>query len=227
MDRQLKERLIGAAVLIAVAVIMVPEMFSGSGSRIVAPPEDSAADSSSIGQVKTYHIDLQHRDSASTQTEQVTQQSPMVADSHMDPHISATSTSSSESDQSVANSSVSSASSHSVSAISSSSRSSVVQSAMQASSSKSSSSSASKSSAATTEGWTVQLGSFASEATAHQVVARTKTLGFIAHEEAVSVSGKKLYRVRVGPYPDREAAQSSLGKLKHTYPQASLVAPGH
>src|SRR5690349_16782600 len=68
MERQLKERLVGAAVLIAVAVVMVPEMFSGSGSHEVENHKTSsseASDSSESGQLKTYRIDLQQRDTAS------------------------------------------------------------------------------------------------------------------------------------------------------------------
>lgn len=228
MDRQLKERLIGAAVLIAVAVIMVPEMFSGSGSRST-PQEEPVSESSASGQVKTYHIDLQHRESASAPTESPVQQSPMVADTHISP-APMSSASSSESTQAIAASSASSsASAHSANSVNSGSHSSALQNTPQATStSKSSSSSASKSSTSSVaEGWTVQLGSFAAEATARQVIAQTKTLGFTAHEESATVSGKKLYRVRVGPYSDRDAAQGALGKLKRTYPQASLVAPGH
>jgi DedD protein len=218
MDRQLKERLIGAAVLIAVAVIMVPEMFSGSGSHSTTQQE-SASDSSASGQIKTYHIDLQHRESVSATSEPPVQQPPMVADTHISVPPAASSASSSESVRSVAE----------ASSASSSSRSSTSQSASQSASSLRSASSSSSKSAApiTDDGWAIQLGSFGAEATARQVIANAKTLGFSAHEEPVTVSGKKLYRVRVGPYPDRDAAQATLSKLKHAYPQASLVAPGH
>ena len=73
----------------------------------------------------------------------------------------------------------------------------------------------------------MQLGSFGAEATARKIVSDAKSHGFAAFHTAVKVGGKTLYRVRVGPYTDREAAQAALLKLKHSYAQASLVAPNH
>jgi DedD protein len=56
VERQLKERLVGAAVLMAMAVILIPEMLSGA-RRTAAPPADSAAQPSESNR-KRYTIDL-------------------------------------------------------------------------------------------------------------------------------------------------------------------------
>ncbi|HEX2583540.1 MAG TPA: hypothetical protein VHL14_00290, partial [Steroidobacteraceae bacterium] len=87
MERQLKERLVGAAVLIAVAVIMVPEMFSGSGSHESEnskPPGNESSASSDSGQVKTYRIELQQREGSAASSVNSVQAMPSVPDTHAD-----------------------------------------------------------------------------------------------------------------------------------------------
>ena len=227
MERQLKERLIGAAVLIAVAVIMVPEMFSGSGSRDPGTHQtaaDNSTGSSESGQIKTYRIDLQHREAAASSPESAAQTPPVVPDTRTE------SSSTSSVSVSVATSAVSSSSSSAAQGMSS--RSTPISVASSSLASVHSSAAGVSSVAAahvvnSATGWSVQLGSFAAEATARQIVAATKAQGFAASLSAVKVGGKTLHRVRVGPFADREAAEAALSKLKHTYTQASLVAPNH
>jgi len=234
MERQLKERLVGAAVLIAVAVVMVPEMFSGSGSHDVQSQKAADAEasgSSESGQVKTYRIDLQQRE-ASTASSTASlissvQSIPSVPDTHADAIAST-----------VPQPEPARGPSEQVAAPSSSTRSLSASSANQKSpASVSVSASHASSSAAratpsqpanSSEGsWNVQLGSFGSEATAKKIVSDARSHGFSAFHSPVKVGGKTLYRVRVGPYTDREVAQAALNKLKHSYAQASLVAPNH
>jgi len=73
--------------------------------------------------------------------------------------------------------------------------------------------------------WAVQTGSFASRANAEKQMARLKS-----HESSVYLSsggkGAALrYRVRVGPYPDRAAAERAVARLKQEGESANLVAP--
>jgi DedD protein len=54
--------------------------------------------------------------------------------------------------------------------------------------------------------WVVQVGSFSSAANADKLVARLRLDSMTAYKEAVSSSGSTIYRVRVGPFLEREEA---------------------
>ena len=54
--------------------------------------------------------------------------------------------------------------------------------------------------------WIVQVGSFSSAANAEKLVASLRLDGLSAYQETVSSSGSSIYRVRIGPYLQREEA---------------------
>ena len=54
--------------------------------------------------------------------------------------------------------------------------------------------------------WVVQLGSFSSMDNADKLVERVQAEGLSAYKEAVSSAGSTVYRVRVGPFIEREEA---------------------
>ena len=54
--------------------------------------------------------------------------------------------------------------------------------------------------------WVVQVGSFSAAGNAETLVARLRGEGLTAYTEAVSASGSTIYRVRVGPYLERDEA---------------------
>ena len=60
MERKVKERLVGAAVLMAAAVILIPEMLSGHRGSSAEP---AAAQARNDAPIKTYTIDLSHSSS--------------------------------------------------------------------------------------------------------------------------------------------------------------------
>jgi DedD protein len=73
--------------------------------------------------------------------------------------------------------------------------------------------------------WAVQLGSFASRANADKLVHQLKSRGFPVYV-AQGGSGPSLrYRVRIGPMADRGAATQAIAKLKSVGQTASLVPP--
>ncbi len=211
--------------LIAIAVVLVPEMFSGSPSRTRETP---AADTANPAQFKTYQIELQP---GSVVAPPVQQAPPVV--------VAATrqSESSSEASSAPAESSASAA------AQSSSQSSSQVRSSAAASSLASSSqhSSSSVSSAAqkqpaiapvspvnvtkkTDSGqWAVQIGSFGTKDKAQQVAGKLASLGFKASVTPVKTGDKTLYRVRTGAIAERAAANSALKKIDAAFPGASVV----
>jgi len=76
--------------------------------------------------------------------------------------------------------------------------------------------------AAAGAGWVVQLGSFASHANAEQLARKVHAQGF-----TVSVSqgsrGRRLYRVRVGPVADRPAAMQLAQRLRASGHSGAIV----
>jgi len=82
--------------------------------------------------------------------------------------------------------------------------------------------SAANSVAADSGTWMVQLGSFASRANAERLARQVRAGGF-----KVSVSqgnsGRRLYRVRVGPAHDREAATQLAAKLQAAGHSGAIV----
>lgn len=71
--------------------------------------------------------------------------------------------------------------------------------------------------------WAIQMGSFSSRATAERMVKQLRDSGQQAFVMPVKSGSKTLYRVRVGPMQDKQAAQQLLGKLKSVAAGARLV----
>lgn len=62
--------------------------------------------------------------------------------------------------------------------------------------------------------WVVQVGSFSSRENATEVVQKLRAAGFDTFLESAEVSGKTVFRVRVGPEADRVRAQALLPQIK-------------
>jgi DedD protein len=73
-------------------------------------------------------------------------------------------------------------------------------------------------------GWAVQVGAFSSAATASKLATELKSAGYRAYVSPVSKSGKTLQRVRVGPEADRSRAEGIAAKLKARGLPATVVA---
>jgi DedD protein len=61
--------------------------------------------------------------------------------------------------------------------------------------------------------WFVQLGSFGEAENASRLAARVETFGFDADVSAFRGSGRELHRVRVGPEPTRQRAEAIASSL--------------
>lgn len=73
--------------------------------------------------------------------------------------------------------------------------------------------------------WAVQLGSFSEESRARGVVQRAGTFGYKAAVTTVRSNGRTLYRVRVGPYAARAEADAAASALvAHGVKEARVVA---
>ncbi len=65
--------------------------------------------------------------------------------------------------------------------------------------------------------WIVQAGSFSSKKNTDALVKKLRKKGLPAYYEAVTVEGKKLYRVRIGPDLERKTAERFIRKLKRDF----------
>lgn len=63
------------------------------------------------------------------------------------------------------------------------------------------------------EGWVVQVGSFSDKGNANSVTERLRSAGFSVFQEDIRVGDKVLYRVRVGPEAAREQAEKLQAKI--------------
>ncbi|HJU22807.1 MAG TPA: SPOR domain-containing protein, partial [Casimicrobiaceae bacterium] len=70
----------------------------------------------------------------------------------------------------------------------------------------------------------VQLAAFADDRGANSLAGRLKRAGYAAYTEPLKTSKGTLWRVRVGPYSSREAAQAARDKLRNEG-QSGIVAP--
>lgn len=71
--------------------------------------------------------------------------------------------------------------------------------------------------AARADGFVIQVFSSSDEAQAEALVQRLRGGGYRAYQASESVDGRTVYRVRVGPYPDRTGAQREAEKLKREF----------
>lgn len=65
----------------------------------------------------------------------------------------------------------------------------------------------------------VHLGVYADQGHADALVAKLKKLGYAAYDEATEYQGKSAQRVRVGPFEDRAAAETARLKIKQSEPR--------
>ena len=215
MDRRVKERLIGASILVALVVLVVPELLSGPKPNTATAPSLPAA---APEPVRNVTVDL------------TTSKAPETADNEP-----ATPQTASSAEASAANSAVAetpaapnpapSGAAASVPAPTSTgpgkslakpaaARPALVESAVHSPTS-------------TVHGgsWSVQLGSFASRANADNLTRQVKGQGFSAFVLTGGSGTSVRYRVRVGPLADRESAERMAAKLKSVGHVGSVVSP--
>jgi DedD protein len=212
MEEPLKARLIGASILVLLAVALVPELLSG--------PKNSAAGGKAVGGAKntrTVTIDLggavadgarlePRPDAASvpaTAPSLPTVESPAPA-----PVVTEAQTSSKREDQPAAREEAAAPPARPPEA-----KPAVIEPVVQA--------------VAPAKGtFSVQVGAFGSEATARKLVADLEAAGMPAYIAPLSKSGKTLHRVRAGPVPDRAAADKLAARLKARGLPVSVVSGG-
>jgi DedD protein len=225
MDRRVKERLIGASILVALFVLVVPELLSGP-----KPPAPTMMKLPASAPEPTRIVTLDLATSkapASTESDAGTQGSaaPPAAEASGNAAPSASAGQSSAGTPSAGTPSAE----QSNAGQSSAAHSSVGQSSTRASGTPSPAAAPVESPApspiSSRASWAVQLGSFASRANADNLSRQLKGQGYAVYVLPGGSGAQVRYRVRVGPLADRGAAERMAGKLKSIGHVSSLVGP--
>lgn len=244
MERRVQERLVGAAVLMAAAIILIPEMLSGPDRA----PEQDTARASSESNVKTYTIDLADPPAGQSQSSGQRSVPHAVEAPHVDSPSAESGTAATparaasppESVQSIPEAApppedesaapvraAPTSESTTREAMSEPARRSEPPAAPPARTRTEESAPAalaSSPSVPTTKGFAVQLGSFSSAASAQRLANEFRAEGFDAFVMPVKTGATTLYRVRLGPMKDRAGAEGVLKRAKVKVAGAAIVA---
>jgi DedD protein len=213
LENRAKERLTGAVILVALIVLLVPELFAG---RARAPA--TGAGTAEEQPLSSYTFGL--GDDARGSPGHAPGAALASASASAAPGAGSVSDSPPQPVPGSHPAAVSAASSASVASTASSARSSAPPSP---SSHAGAARSAHATHAAPGSGWWVQVGSFTSRANADRLVQRLKSQGFSALSVEGSQSGRKWYRVRVGPQQSHAAAQTVAARLHASGHSGSIV----
>jgi DedD protein len=201
MDRRVKERLIGASILVALIVLVVPELLSGPKPHVATAPTLPA---SAPEPIRNVTVDLNpSKAPANAEVEPAASQpaAASAASSAANPPVAQTLTEPSAVPAKPPLARVAAA------------RPAPVESAAHSPTSTG------------VRSWCVQLGSFASRANADNLTRQVKGQGFAVFVLPGGSGTSARYRVRVGPLADRESAERTAAKLKSLGHVGSLVAP--
>ncbi len=211
MERIVKERLVGAAVLMAAAIILIPEMLSGPDRDSKAEP---AAQARSDAPIKTYTIDLSQSPSAQPTPPVVDDRAPPpeepAAPTAAPPTEQPSGAQPAGHDQAKPEAPQQTASTAPVVAAPA-----VVEQPTAAPARTTTPPPLASNSGTPTSGrWAVQIGSYAREATAERIAKQLRDQGQRAFVMPVKSGGATLYRVRIGPMKDRASAEAALRDVK-------------
>lgn len=243
MDQGLKERLIGAAVLVALAVWLIPWVLDGPDQPI---PEDAEplrlpVPSGHVGEVRTEVIDLSQRRQGDDGNPGASSEPRPGAgvERRAEPATASVTARAAESGSAPSSSPASDSGVEAAAASAAPARSSAapepdetvakaespttgpIPASPTSSSSggdrpataSTTSSDASRTAPAPSGDWAVQLGSFGDEDNARRLADRVAALGHSPRIMPYRTGGRTMYRVRIGPHPTREAAEAAASAL--------------
>jgi DedD protein len=226
MDRRVKERLVGASILVALIVLGVPELLSGpKPAALPAKPAALLVPRPAIAPEPTRNVTV---DLATSKAPANSEAEPAgTQGSPASPGLSASAVSAAEGTDvapappvaappvagpPVAPPSVVAAPAATSSSTAAPSRPAPVETAV-------------FSPISLRAAWAVQLGSFASRANAENLSHQLKGQGFPVYVLPGGSGASVRYRVRVGPLANRDSAERAAAKLKSIGHVSSLVAP--
>jgi len=215
MEPALKTRLLGAAVLIALAIIFVPMFFSGGPSKNTGEQSVSLKiPDQPDAQLKTTTLTL-GADSASANAGGKDPDRVATVDADAGKPL----------EPAPAASNVAVAPSHAAPAISEQKP--VAPAANLASAGPKTAPApqpvSSNPGVAANAVYSLNLGIYAERGNADKLIAKLVKQGLAAHSENAAINGKPATRVVVGPYPDRAAAEAARLKLKSTAPGVPIA----
>jgi DedD protein len=224
MDRRVKERLVGAAILVGVLVAVAPELLSGR------KPSAPAAAAAAQGPIRTYTVDFAETTGPSQARETSTAAAGAGADAVAAPPAATSSGAGAEATGGESAAAGTAAATGAVAGL-------VTRSARPGGAEESGGAApeaAAPDAAAAANGanggkghgsWYVQTGSFATQANAQKLSRDLRAQGFVVLVSAVGTGKSLRHRVRVGPFADRDAATQAADKLKAQGHSAGLVPP--
>lgn len=245
MDSRAKQRITGAVILVAVFVLLVPELLKGPGTTPGATP---AAASDETG-LRSYTIDIDGPakpvETAQAPTATVELPTPSTATPMAVPGEAAMPEAMSEESAGTAASTevaapMAGAAPPGSSPVAESTREPATRASAPAPTSSPGQASAptpAATAAPRTEtrpviaqaptaggGFAVQLGSFSSRDNANRLVREMTAKGFAAFVAPITTNGRELFRVRVGPTRDRAAAEALAAQLRRIGQTGSIVS---
>jgi DedD protein len=220
VDRSLTERLVGAAVLIAIAVIVIPELLSGPSSDSV----DGAIDApdETVAGLKTYTIDLSRPGQDPAETD--------VAGSVPEPgEVAAVSAGDAAApDETVRDSAepVPAPPPESTRQVAAATAQPAARQPAPPPASTAAPAEPAKAAATTPRDgdWAVQVGSFSSRPAAEKIASQFQGRGYHSYITEYRSGGRTLHRVRLGPVANRAQADAMVRKLKSEGTSATVVS---
>jgi DedD protein len=196
MDTPSKERLVGAMIFVVLIVLLVPEILSGPHHVASTPAAGSTANSLT----RTYTIDLGNPVKPTLATAAHTKPPPLPPPQVVTPSPAESSVPTSTQSASI-----------------------TVPGAPTSASAPTASTAAPANPASNKESWGAQLGSFSKAENAERLAATLRAKGYRAFVSPIGAGSHVLHRVRVGPEPTRDAAQTLITRLKRDGANASVV----
>jgi DedD protein len=220
MDRRVKERLVGATILVVLIVLIVPELLSGP-KQSQAPASTGAT---SADTVRNVTVDLATSKATADTDAPSASSAGASPDGRSDGSVGAGNAAGGAGVAPVAHPppTVSTLQAQPSSTVENDPSSPILRKGNRANS-------APVAAAATPDGahhhWAVQLGSFASQINAERLVHQLKGQGFTAYIMPGGPGTGSLYRVRIGPLADRASAERMISRLSKVGHSASVVSP--
>jgi DedD protein len=224
VERAVKERLVGAAVLMAAAIVLIPEMLSGPDREPSAPARTSAGEAP----IKTYTIDLNQAPGAPpVATSAGAEDTLAPPPEEIAPAPDTTAVQAPPAHQGMPESAPVPTPTTPNDAVAATAKPTTpappAAAAPRERPADRSPPLATTPAAPKSGAWAVQLGSFSKQATAERLAKEWSGQGLQAFVMPVKSGSSTLYRVRIGPMQDRASAEAALRKVKPTLPGAAVV----
>jgi DedD protein len=235
VERPLKERLVGAIVLMAAGIILIPEMLAGPDrAKSAGTPEPARPTARGDAPIKTYTIDLNQPPSARAVVTRDDNRVPppedvpaaLAAPTQTPTQTQAEVQPGAESREGAPPQPQPEAQVKPEPVVSqpTTPAPTVVELPTRTAPAAPARPLASGAAVPTSGAWAVQLGSFSKQSTAERLVSELRGKGHDAFVMPVKSGATTLYRVRIGPLKDRSSAERTLHAVQSLAPGAAIVA---